>query len=301
MKIQIIIPIYKPDGKLIRLINMLKKQTGTFSLLIIDSGSDGLYRTLLNGLDAKVEKIDKKDFDHGGTRQWGIDIYPGYDIYIFLTQDAVPADDNTIKNIIEVFSDETVGCAFGRQLPYSETGFFGTHARLFNYPANSYKRSIKDAKKYGLKTVFISDSFAAYRAEALREAGGFPKKIILSEDMYVATKMLQADWQIAYVADAQVYHSHNYTIWQEFQRYFDIGVFHGTESWIRDIFGAAEGEGGRFVNSEIKYLLQHALYLLPEMIIRDGMKWLGYRMGIRYTSLSAKRCKAWSMNKGYWE
>ena len=280
MKIQVIIPVYKPDDKFSRLLNMLKKQTVAFDLLIIDSGSDGVYRKELSGLDARVEIINKKDFNHGGTRQWGIDISPDKDIYVFLTQDAVPADEYTIKNLVDVFSDDRIGCAYGRQLPHPESGPFGTHARLFNYPAKSYKRSMADASKYGMKTVFISDSFAAYRSTAVKDAGGFPSDVIMSEDMYFATKMLQKGWQIAYSAEAQVYHSHDYTIMQEYKRYYDIGVFHGKEAWIRETFGAAEGEGGRFVKSEIKYLLKHNLFRLPEMFIRDAMKWLGYRRGI---------------------
>lgn len=44
---------------------------------------------------------------------------------------------------------------------------------------------------------------------------------------------------------------------------FDIGVFHSREAWIRDAFGGAEGEGTRFVLSEMTYLVRHAPWLIP--------------------------------------
>ena len=45
------------------------------------------------------------------------------------------------------------------------------------------------------------------------------------------------------------YHSHNYTFFEEFKRYFDVGVFHEKESWILEEFGQASGEGANYVKS----------------------------------------------------
>ena len=301
VKAQIIIPVYKPDNKFLKLLDMIKKQTlKNIPVLIIDSGSDGLYKKYIVNMNCIVKDIDVNTFNHGGTRQMGIDMCADADVYIFLTQDAILADDYAIENIVKVFNNNKVGCAYGRQLPHHGAGAFAIHARLFNYPDKSYIRSLKDKSTYGMKTAFLSNSFAAYRKEAMQDAGGFPINTILSEDMYVAAKMLINSWSVAYCADAKVYHSHDYTIWQEFKRYFDIGVFHARESWIRETFGAAEGEGKRFVLSEAKYLVKHNFLLLPEMIIRDGMKFLGYRLGIKENKLSINIKKKISMTKRYW-
>ena len=56
-----------------------------------------------------------------------------------------------------------------------------------------------------------------------------------------------AGWRTAYVAEAQVYHSHPFTVVQEFRRYFDTGVYHRQEMWLRESFGSPVGEGKRFV------------------------------------------------------
>lgn len=295
--LQVIIPIYHPDEKFIELLNMIKKQTiSDIPVLIIDSGSDKRWCKATHGLNWQLKEIESKDFNHGGTRQMGIDMCPGKEIIVFLTQDAILADEYSIENLVRAFDDIGVGCAYGRQLPHKDANVFAAFARLHNYSDKSYVRSYEDRDKYGMKTAFISNSFAAYRKTAMEKVGGFPSNVILSEDMYVAAKMLMSGWKVSYVAEAKVYHSHNYTIWQEFKRYFDIGVFHARESWIRKNMGEAEGNGKNFVGNEIKYLLDRNPFFICEMIVRDGMKFLGYRLGIEEYILSDAFKRNISMN-----
>lgn len=301
MNIQLIIPIYKPDNKFLDLLRQIKKQTiKNISLLIIDSGSNDKYKNEIKDMNCLVKKIDAKTFNHGGTRQMGADMFPDKDIYIYLTQDAILADEYAINNIVKVFDNDNIGCAYGRQLPHKGATIFAIHARLFNYKNKSYIYTIKDKEKYGMKTAFNSNSFAAYRRKALKDVGGFPTDTILSEDMYVTAKMLLKNWSVAYCADAKVYHSHNYTIWQEFKRYFDIGVFHAREEWIREVFGKAEGEGINFVISEVKMLIKNNPLLLFDMFFRDAMKFLGYRLGIKEKYISVYIKQKISMNKKFW-
>lgn len=200
-----------------------------------------------------------------------------------------------------VFDDPSVGCAYGRQLPHKNAGLLGAHARLFNYGEQSCRRTLADVPKYGIKTAFLSNSFAAYRVSALKEVGGFPTHVILAEDMIVAAKMLQAGYQVAYAADACVYHSHDYTPWQEFKRYFDIGVLHAKEFWLLETFGAPTGEGKRFVLSEWRYLFQHAPWLLPVSLLNTFMKWLGYSLGKQEKFLPLAFKKRFSMHPSFWD
>ena len=300
--LQVIIPIYHPDSKFIELLNMLKKQTTKgIPVLIIDSGSDKEWCKAAQGLNWQLKEIDSNDFNHGGTRQMGIDICPGKDIIVFLTQDAILADEYSIENLVRAFDDISVGCAYGRQLPHKAANVFAAFARLHNYPAESYVRSYADRSRYGLKTAFLSNSFAAYRRNAIEKVGGFPSDVILSEDMYVAARMLMSGWKVAYAAEARVYHSHNYTVWQEFKRYFDIGVFHARESWIRKNLGNAEGSGKKYILDECKVLARRNPLLLCEMIFRDGIKFFGYRLGIKEKMFSNVLKRNISMNSKYYE
>lgn len=83
-KIQVIVPIYHPDNKFIELLKMLKRQSiGRVTVLIIDSGSHKDWLNYTEGLDLQVEDIDSSDFNHGGTRQMGINMCIDKEIFIF--------------------------------------------------------------------------------------------------------------------------------------------------------------------------------------------------------------------------
>lgn len=269
-------------------------------LLVIDSSSTDQTAQSFDQAGFCVRVIPRSSFNHGATRQLAVDLLPQADIIIFMTQDALLADKQSLENLVKVFGNPQVGVVFGRQLPASDATPIAAHARLFNYPAESYVRDKSDIPRYGIKTAFLSNSFAAYRRSALLAVGGFPSNAILSEDTMVATRMLLYGWKIAYCAEACCYHSHNYSMWQEFQRYFDIGVFHGREAWYCKVLGTAEGEGMRFVRSEQDYLWRHAPLLIPSALLRTVLKFSGYRLGKLERLLPIWFKRLASMNKGFW-
>jgi len=269
-------------------------------LLLIDSSSTDHTVALARQQGFEIRIIDKSTFNHGGTRQWGLELLHDMDVIVFLTQDAVLADAHAIENLLAAFDDPTVATAYGRQLPHKNAGQIAAHARLFNYPPQNQLRSLADSDQFGIKTVFTSNSFAAYRRDVLLRMGGFPPHTIMNEDTFVAGLMLKAGWKIAYRADAQVFHSHDYGFIDEFRRYFDIGVFHSHSLWLQHIFGGAAGEGRRFVLSEILYLLKFAPGLIPSACLRTGLKALGYALGKRHNQLPTALNRYLSMHKAYW-
>jgi rhamnosyltransferase len=170
--------------------------------------------------------IPSSECNHGRTRQLIIDQNPEYDIYVFLTQDAHLATKKALGRIIEPFTDPLIGAVSGRQLPQPGATDIATHARMYNYPVASSVKAKDDISRIGIKSAFLSNSFAAYCRSDLMKVGGFPANVIFGEDTYIAAKMLLAGLKIAYCAPAAVYHSHKYTIRDDFRLYFDIGVFH---------------------------------------------------------------------------
>lgn len=301
LKIALIIPVYRPSYLFYQLLESIKEQSlYPDEIVIVHSKMDTDLKLSIKLEKMNICEIDVRSFNHGGTRQMAIDNLITTDIAVFLTQDAVLATKDSLKNIIAAFNDQLVGCAYGRQLPHRGASVFAAHARLFNYPCEDQIKSLKDASTLGIKTVFISNSFAAYRISALSEVGGFPTDVILSEDTFVAAKMVLREWKVAYVAKAEVYHSHDYSIIQEFKRYFDIGVFYCNEKWIREKFGESEGEGKRFLISEIRYVFQNNKALLLNELVRTFLKYIGYRLAFyeKYIPLVLK--KKLSMSTNYW-
>ncbi len=301
MRIACIIPTYNGKVELGRLLDSLQLQTAQFDTFIVDSSSKDGTQELAKARVGHVTVIPSVEFNHGGTRQLMVDQNPGYNIYVFLTQDAYLADPDAVARIVEPFADPNLGAVCGRQLPHADATPLAQHARLFNYPEDVQVKSLADVPKLGIKAAFMSNSFAAYRSEALKAVGGFPVHVIFAEDMYAVAKMLLAGWKVAYAGNAQCRHSHNYTITEEFERYFDMGVFHAREHWIRQHFGGAGGEGMRYIKSELRFLGLSRFHIWPSAILRNAMKLLGYKLGQQEAKLPI-RMKRWlGMYKRYWD
>lgn len=301
-QVVVLVPVCNPGPRWHDFLQALQAQSLRPQLgVVIDSASDDGAPEAAEAAGMLVHRIDRVDFNHGTTRQQAVEQFAAHaDVVVFLTQDALLADPMALQQLVSALDDHQVGAAYGRQLPHPNATPVAAHARLFNYPADSHQRRWADVAEFGLKTCFLSNSFAAYRVQALREVGGFPAQVILGEDMHLAARLLKAGYGIRYQAQAAVYHSHNYSMLAEFRRYFDIGVFHAQQHWLTQDFGGAGSEGLRFVRSEMVYMLKHAPWRLPEVACRTALKALGYRLGRRHESLSKRVCSSLSMHKGYW-
>ena len=269
-------------------------------VLIIDSSSGEGFENLVRDAGYNLVTIEAKDFNHGGTRQAGSRYLPWAEIIIYLTQDAIPADDHAFAVLCEAFRDPSVGAAYGRQIPRAEADPIERHARLFNYAEKTEVRSFQDSQSLGIKAAFLSNSFAAYRASALTEVGGFPPDVIMAEDSVVAAKMLLSGWKIAYQSDAVVVHSHPLSMLHEFRRYFDTGAHHAREHWLLEEFGTASSEGKRFVTSELRFLQANGARWIPKAMLRTLSKWVAYQVGRREQSLPLVLKRKLSTHPGFW-
>lgn len=279
---------------------VLKQKCQPAGVLVIDSSSVDDTVSYASKFDFPLLEIDATTFNHGGTRNMGVRRVGCDDVVVFLTQDSVLTDEDCIARMLMPFSNPDVAAVCGRQLPHHDANPLATHARLFNYPNESRIKSAADIPELGLKVAFMSNSFAAYRRDVFEKLGGFPENTILAEDMYMTSKMILAGYKVAYCAEAVVCHSHNYTPWEEFRRYFDTGVFHACEPWIQKRLGGASGEGLRFVKSELCYLWQHAPLWIPRSLLTTACKLLGYKLGKNYKKLPKSWRPFFSMYKSYW-
>jgi rhamnosyltransferase len=270
--------------------------------LIIDSGSTDNTVDVAMAAGAIIHKIRKENFNHGGTRNIAVNLVDA-DIYVFMTQDALPANPHTLKNLLKPFSIfPEVGVVYARQLPRGGAGPIEAFSRSFTYPAASQLKKISDKSHLGIKTVHCSNACAAYLRKALVSAGGFPDNVIMCEDVYGAAKIMEAGYDIYYQAEALVYHSHNYSVLQEFKRFFDLGVFYESrEQWIIKAFGGAKKQGARFFLEGLSYLNdKNCRYLFPEWVVRTAAKFCGYKLGSIERYLPRPFKTLISMHKNYW-
>lgn len=301
-KVSIVIPTRNGGDLFVRVLEMLARQSKAHELIVIDSESSDGSADAARSHGARVIVIPAREFDHGGTRTRAAMETTG-DVIVMMSQDALPADEQAIANLVAPIERDPMVCAaYGRQLPANGASAFAAHLRIFNYPAESSVRTMSDTAELGIKAIFLSNSFAAYRRSALSGLGWFPSGLIMCEDTTVAAKMLIAGYKVAYAADARVYHSHNYSIMQDFRRYFDTGVLHTMEHWLIEDFGGAKGQGLKYVISEFKYLMRRfKIHLIPSFFIRNFMKYAGYQAGCHYKEILPAWRKRLSMHSRWWD
>ena len=287
------------------LVNAIESQSlKPDSILIVDSGSTDGSLALFKRLNAKIISIPKADFDHGGTRNKAFQMFFS-DYYIFLTQDAIPADQFAFKNLITPLADnQECGAVYGRQLPAKNATPFAEHARVFNYPPGDkpvYK-GLNDISQLGIKTVFCSNSFAAYRREAMDQIGYFPEGTLFAEDSLAVARMIELGWLVGYCPSATVFHSHNYSFMQEFCRYFDVGAFHNLNPWLLEKYSSATGEGLKFIASEYDYLnKRNQRFIFLSVFAKNFVRYSAYRLGRIQNHIPYFFKTKMTTNKSFWK
>lgn len=306
-EVDVIIPVYKPTERFLKVLELLNEQSLPVSHIILINTEKKYFDQLVKGTDffeknkkVLVKHISKEEFDHGKTRNYGVSLSKA-PYFIMMTDDALPVDKELVRELLEPFKDEKVGMSYARQLPAKDCGTIEKYTRLFNYPEESRLKTAEDIKSMGIKAFFASNVCAAYNRNIFDRLGGFINHTNFNEDMIYARGLLNAGFQIAYAAEARVEHSHNYSGFQQLSRNFDLGVSHAEHP---EVFSGitAESEGIRLVKRTCGYLCREGK---PCLIIRlfwlSGCKYIGYFLGKRYTHLSPGMRKKLSMNKDYWK
>ena len=303
MKIDVIIPTYKPGKEVEKLIGRLQKQEYPIHKIIIINTSTDIFPDELDRSNYEIEitHIEPDQFDHGGTRNMGAGMSDA-DIVVYMTQDAIPVDEKLIGTFAKIFEENPdIGIAYGRQLPREECNIIERYTRRFNYPEKSLIKTKEDLPKLGIKTFFCSDVCAAYRRNYLLSAGGFENPTIFNEDMIFAGKRIYAGDKVAYVAEAKVIHSHNYTGRQQFHRNFDLAV---SQAQHPEVFEGvpSEGEGIRMVKATAKYLVRNGYpWKVFMLVYQSGCKYIGYFLGKRYEKLPMWLILKCTSSRKYWK
>ena len=307
MKLDIVIPTYQPDRKFLELIDLLNQQTIDVNKIIIINTEECYFESLIRGTSflninkkLDIHHISRREFDHGKTRNLGA-AKSDADILVYMTQDAVPASDTMLEELIKPLTRERVAVSYARQLPAGDAGNTEQITRQFNYPDQSCYKGKEDIGQLGIKTYFCSNVCAAYKRSVFDELGGFIHHTIFNEDMIYAAKAVQAGFQIAYAADAKVIHSHNYTCMQQFKRNFDLGVSQADHPEIFENI-LSETEGKKMVLSTIGILAKEKHFgEILSYIVMCGYKYAGYRAGKKYKKLSSKKVMKYTMSPNYWK
>lgn len=224
MRISLIIPTCNGAADIVRLIVAMQTQTvPPQEILVVDSASeDGTAQLAASVPGVCVRSIERREFDHGGTRDRALREAQG-DVVLFMTQDALPVDDRLVEHLLAPFADARVAAVGARQIAKPDARPFERAVRAHNYPAKSRVFTAADIPALGVRAFLISDVCAAYRREAVLAVGGFDQPVMTNEDMLMAEKLLHAGHALAYCGEAAVFHSHRLSLRSQFRRNLLIG------------------------------------------------------------------------------
>jgi glycosyltransferase involved in cell wall biosynthesis len=224
----------------------LSTQTVEHELLVCDSGSRDATLALAREYGARVLEIASHEFNHGATRNLLVSEARGAHVAL-LTQDAEPADEQWLERLLASFElHERVGIAYG---PYRPRASASAAVRIelelwFSSLSNDNTPSFELLEAYGLPSPaseligrrgFFTDANACI-ARAAWERVPF-RNVPYAEDRVLAMDMLRAGYAKAYVPDAAVLHSHDYSSSEQLRRCFD--------EWrgLREVYGCGEPAG----------------------------------------------------------
>jgi rhamnosyltransferase len=295
--VTVAVPVLNGGARFRKLLDAVGRQANThgveFELLIVDSGSTDGSVEAARAAGARVIEIDKRDFQHGRTRNHAVEQARG-DVVALLTDDAVPAGEHWLDAIVEGFAlAPDVALVFGPQLPVPEHPHFvrrelRDHFRTWGGGGQPVvQRMPADRAEYeadpGAYT-FFSDANGALAKWAWAEHPY--KEVPYAEDQLLGREMIEAGHAKAFHPGAAVVHSHYDGVIGSFRRYFDDyrGLLevtgyrspHGLRSGLRTTAGLTrqdremlreEGVGGAALLAlTLASLRHHGLRVTAEML-----------------------------------
>src|SRR3954447_17148039 len=231
--VTVAIPVLNGARYLDEVLTMVRAQdvASEVEVLIVDSGSTDGSLEIAERHAAVVHRIDKKDFSHGGTRNWMVGAARG-EYVAFITQDATPAHEHWLAGLLEGFDlGDDVAAVFGPHDPRPDASHmikcemerhfatWGDGAALDTQRLERTGSALAAYRAYPGRLTFFSDVNGAVAKWAWRR---IPYRTVpYAEDQLLGREMIEAGFAKVFHPGMRVLHSHDYPPARFFRRYFD--------------------------------------------------------------------------------
>jgi O-antigen biosynthesis protein len=243
-RVSVVIPVLNGGALFKTVLDRVSRQTceWPYDVLVIDSGSDDGSTDIVRsfkGRNVCLQEIPGGEFQHGRTRNLGVELTDG-DFVALTTQDATPADQHWLANLIGGFCySSRVAGVIGRHKAYPEHSLFlardidemfdryADYPRVYSLASGLPSHIYRGGVEWRMAMHFYSDNNSAI-SRAVWKLLPYPD-IDWGEDQVWAWEMLKAGFEKAYVDDAVVYHSHAPSLEKTYHVAFTEGRFFRTQ------------------------------------------------------------------------
>lgn len=277
MKVEILCPLYNAEIYVEELNKNINKQKNVdFEVRYLLTESSDNTKKILDKNHLKYDLIKKEDFSHSLTRENAAK-KSNADIIVFVTQDVEIESEYWLYNLVKDIIAKKVAAAYSRQI--TKFNNLEKYTREKNYPETSKIVSEKDIKQLGLKTFFFSDASSAIDKKVFEKLNYYDgKKLPISEDMYIAYKLITNGYKILYCAESVVYHSHNFKLRELYSRYKLTGKFFKQNSYL-DKYGT-NASGGSLARYVFKRSIEERnIKAIMRFPLDMGVRFIGMKVG----------------------
>jgi rhamnosyltransferase len=243
-RVSVAIPVRNGGPELEGVLAALARQTVAHELIVCDSGSTDGSLQLARAHGARVLEIAPSQFSHGGTRNLLMEHASGERV-AFLTHDAEPADERWLERLLgglELARDVAIAYGPYRPRPGASAAVRIELERWFGSLSPDGTPTVERLTPEERTTLpvlelvgrrgFFTDANSCISREAWMRVPF--REVPYAEDRVLAIDMLRAGYAKAYVPDAAVSHSHQYTTSQQLRRSFDEARA------LREVYGWSE-------------------------------------------------------------
>jgi len=300
--ISVLIPVRNGGIELARCLDAIAAQRldDDVEVLVIDSGSTDGTPELARAHGARVHSIPLEEFHHGATRNLGVRLARG-DVIVWTTHDAYPENDEWLARLTAPLLAEGVGGVYGRQLAHHDARPPERYFLDFVYGPDSRIQRAASVDELTMETTLFSNANSAMPRDLL-ERFPFAEDVLIAEDQDWSRRMLLEGYEIRYVGAAAVRHSHAYTLFTAFRRFFESGVA-GDRTFMA---GGAQARGVLrrkavdYARGELAWLVRTGnARWIPYTCVYELGKFAGLQLGARHEHLPRWLKRRWTRYPGW--
>ena len=194
----------------------------SYEVILIDSGSKDSTIDIAKNYNVRIHEIPPREFRHGKTRNLGGELAKGKYL-VYLTADALPADENWLLGLINAIREvDDAAASYSRHIPKEGTSPMERwDINKVNPMRKEVKRLTHPVSRIEMRRLISFQDISSCIKKEAWEKIKFNEDIIMSEDQDWAKRALQAGYSVVYEPASVVMHSHNYTPKEIFKRSFD--------------------------------------------------------------------------------